>query len=306
MKMATNSITLDVDPSIMEKNMRIIRETPAEEQLNKLFGPIDTVPSRLVKPLPGFCVKTYTKTDNKKVFINICQTDGIPCPRDISNDELMQILSSQDPSSYKVPMSIGEGRPELDKSGAPATAFDIAINPEFFKKIEKDELFQTFFLTVVFEGLQDKYQYDIDAQKYTILKNRKSIGTLQSHRIQARDIKGSEVETKQKAPLIEEINENSVEKIKSSQPAKEEIVHRLRREPPKGNIEYLLAEFQIPSSMDLKDLNLEVGEDRLVLNCKGMYNVVDFYLPCSVDQDVIDALLDRNNNMLSVKMPVLQ
>ncbi|KAG6460384.1 hypothetical protein O3G_MSEX011951 [Manduca sexta] len=216
----------------------------------------------------------------------------------------MQILSSQDPSSYKVPMSIGEGRTELDKSGAPATAYDVAINPEFMKKIEKDELFQTFFLTVVFEGLQDKYQFEIDLQKYTILKNRKSIGVLQSHRIQIRDIQAME-NAASKTKLIQEIDEKTAAKL-NTQNRKWVIVHRLRREPPTGEIEYLLAEFKIPSSVQLKDLNLEIGEDRLILGSKGIYEQIDFFLPCSVDQDIIDAQLDRNNDMLSVKMPVIQ
>lgn len=49
--------------------------------------------------------------------------------------------------------------------------------------------------------------------------------------------------------------------------------------------------------MDLKDVNLEVGEDRVVLDVEGMYNPVDFFLPCSVDQEVIDAQLNRNNDV---------
>ncbi|XP_063532348.1 PIH1 domain-containing protein 1-like [Cydia strobilella] len=300
--MSKNSITLDVDPTIMENNMRIVKENPVEEEFSRLLASVDPVPAKIVKPRPGFCVKTFTKPDNKKVFVNICLTEAIPSPRDITNDELMQILSSEDPSSYRVPMSIGEGRTEPDKSGAPATVYDVAINPEFFKKIEKDDLFQTFFLTVVFEGLQDKYQFEIEMQKFTVLKHRKSIGTLQSHRIQVRDVKHCEETVK---PLIEEISEKPNRKVTEVPAVKKEIVYRLRREPPTGQIEYLLAEFKIPSSVEMKDLNLEVGEDRLVLDSKGMYDQVDFFLPCSVDHDVIDATLNRNNDMLFVKMPII-
>ncbi|CAG9113694.1 unnamed protein product [Plutella xylostella] len=302
--MTKKSITLEVDPTIMERNMRIITESPMEEEINKLLGTVDPYPSKLVKPTPGFCVKTYTKPDNKKVFINICLTDAIPCPRDITNEELMQILSSEDPSSYRVPMSIGEGRTEPDKSGSPATVYDVAINPKFFKKIEKDDLFQTFFLTVVFEGLQDKYQFEIDMQNNVVLKHRKSIGTLQSHRIQIRDVKTCE--DTMKPPLIEELGGGDATVTAApGSPAKREIVYRLRREPPTGEIDYLLAEFKIPAAVELKDLVLEVGEDRLVLDSRGRFDVVDFFLPCSVDQDVIDAKLNRNSDMLIVKMPVI-
>lgn len=297
--MKKKSVTLEIDPTIMEKNMRIVEENPVEEEFNKLMA--DTVPSQVVKPRPGFCVKTFTKSDFKKVFVNICLTEAIPCPRDISNEELMQILNSEDPSSYRVPMSIGEGRTEQDKSGSPATVYDVAINPVFFSKIEKDDLFQTFFLTVVFEGLQDKYQFELDMQRFTILKNRKSIGTLQSHRIQVRDVKKCEENIR---PLIEEIQKPTSNNPQVPVP-KKEFIYRLRREPPAGEIEYLLAEFMIPASVELKDLNLEIGEDRLVLDSKGLFECVDFFLPCSIDQDVVDAQLNRNKDMLYVKMPVI-
>ncbi|XP_028172080.1 PIH1 domain-containing protein 1-like [Ostrinia furnacalis] len=296
--MTKKSISLEIDPSIMEKNMRIVRDNPMEEEFNKLLATVDPLPYKTVKPTPGYCVKTFSKPDNKKVFVNICTADSIPSPRDISNDELMRILNSEDPSSYRVPMSIGEGRTEQDKSGAPATVYDIAINPEFYKKTEKDELWRTFFLTIVFEGLQDKYQFELDMLKFTVLKNRKSIGTLQSHNIQMRDIQ--QCEEKIKSPLIEEIDASKISA------KKRELIYRLRREPPTGEIEYLLAEFKIPASVELKDLNLEVGEDRLVLDSKGMFEIVDFFLPCSVDQDIIDAKLNRNDDMLLVKMPVIQ
>ncbi|XP_047530300.1 PIH1 domain-containing protein 1-like [Vanessa atalanta] len=294
------SITLDIDPTIMEKNMRIVKENSVEEEFNKMLA--DAVPTQIVKPRPGFCVKTFTKPDSKKVFVNVCLTEAIPCPRDITNEELMQILNSEDPSSYRVPMSIGEGRIEQDKSGAPVTVYDVAVNPDFFSKIEKDDLFQTFFLTVVFEGLQDKYQFELDMQRFTILKNRKSIGTLQSHRIQIRDVKNCEQKTK---PLIEEIQKPVLKKTEVSAPKKKQFIYRLRREPPTGEIKYLLAEFMIPASVDLKDLNLEIGEDRLVLASKDNYECVDFFLPCSVDQDIVDAELNRNKDMLSVKMPII-
>lgn len=219
--------------------------------------------------IAGLCVKSFTKPDNKKMFVNICLTDAIPCPRDITNDELMQILSSEDPSSYRVPMSIGEGRTEPDNSGVPATVYDVAINPDFFKKIEKDDLFQTFFLTVVFEGLQDKYQFEIDMQKYTVLKNRKSIGTLQSHRIQIRDIKTTMDATK--PPLIEEI-ENKPPNIYVPQ-RKPEILYRLRREPPTGEIEYLLAEFKIPSSVSKFRISLFFNNALIIIYCVSSLNV---------------------------------
>lgn len=193
----------------------------------------------------GCCIKTYSKPDNKKVFVNICTSEYIPTAPDITNDELMYILSSDDPSSFRVPMSIGEGRTEQDKSGAPATVYDVAVHPNMFEKYEKGDLFQTFFLSVVFEGLQDKYQMELETTRISKLKHRKSIGTIRPQRVQIRDIKQCEEIIK---PLIEELEEPKPKFVESSVSQKE-LVYRLRREPPMGEIDYLLAEFIVPASV---------------------------------------------------------
>lgn len=59
-------------------------------------------------------MKTHTE-DGDKVFINICQTPELPGPDDISEETLVKIWSSDDHSSFRVPMSIGEGHEEADK-----------------------------------------------------------------------------------------------------------------------------------------------------------------------------------------------
>jgi hypothetical protein len=62
----------------------------------------------------GMCVKTHTE-DGDKMFINICQTPDVPAPEDISEETLVKIWSSDDHSSFRIPMSIGEGHVEADK-----------------------------------------------------------------------------------------------------------------------------------------------------------------------------------------------
>jgi hypothetical protein len=62
----------------------------------------------------GMCVKTHTEAGDK-MFINICHTPEVPAPEDISEDALMEIWTSEDHSSFRVPMSIGEGHAEADK-----------------------------------------------------------------------------------------------------------------------------------------------------------------------------------------------
>lgn len=136
----------------------------------------------------GFCVKAHRLSNNEKCFINICLTDGIPAPEDISVDQLTEILSSETPSNYKVPMSITELRLTPDKSGKDAVVCDVAIHPQFFRKVEALVIFRDFLITIIFEALDSKYNIQINRDTWIILKNRKCIGTLVKHRVQNRDV----------------------------------------------------------------------------------------------------------------------
>ena len=69
-------------------------------------------------PQPGFVLKAKTG-NNEKVFINICCSVKVPSPRDISEEELAELIDSEtaDPTQYRVPMSLGEPHAEVDKNG---------------------------------------------------------------------------------------------------------------------------------------------------------------------------------------------
>lgn len=73
-------------------------------------------PYRVVKPKPSFCVKTRNVITSEKVFLNVCRTDALPEPVDVSEEQLTRILESDEPSTFRVPMSLGEGHQETDKS----------------------------------------------------------------------------------------------------------------------------------------------------------------------------------------------
>ena len=67
-------------------------------------------------PKPGYVIK-LRNNKKEKVFINVCTSEKIPAPREISDKELMDILESVDATQYRVPMSIGEAHVELDNKG---------------------------------------------------------------------------------------------------------------------------------------------------------------------------------------------
>jgi len=39
----------------------------------------------------------------------------LPAPKDITDEELLKLLEAEDPSGFRIPMSLGEPRAELDK-----------------------------------------------------------------------------------------------------------------------------------------------------------------------------------------------
>ena len=56
-----------------------------------------------------------TTSNTEKVFINVCTSSLIQAPREITEDELIDIVKSEDPGRYRVPISLGEPVADLDK-----------------------------------------------------------------------------------------------------------------------------------------------------------------------------------------------
>ena len=72
--------------------------------------------SKLVAPKPGWCIKTWLK-DGNKLFVNICTSELVLKPKDLSEDEVRRIVKNDDPTKFRVPMGIGEAHKEHDKEG---------------------------------------------------------------------------------------------------------------------------------------------------------------------------------------------
>jgi PIH1 N-terminal domain len=139
--------------------------------------------------LSGLCIKFHQKVSNDKVFVNICQTDGIPQPEDINENQLIEVLREGCPSAFKVPMSINEPRQSQDKQGVAVRVCDVAIHPAFFAKVKTLDLFRNFMITLVIEALESKYNIKLRDDNFVVLKNRQCYDKLVPHRVQNRDVK---------------------------------------------------------------------------------------------------------------------
>ncbi|XP_062874750.1 PIH1 domain-containing protein 1 [Trichomycterus rosablanca] len=284
----------------METDSTLLRTELEEQKQEELYQQLlmqtmgkiasDNAPSKVIRPQPGMCVKTLSLSDKQKVFVNICQSADIPPPPPISQEALVELLESEDPTGYKVPMSLGEAHTELDNSSNSCIVYDVVINAEFFQRCQKDTLFQQFMIAVSLEGLENKYSLEL-SRDIKILKNRKFMGSVTEQNIR----------TKNK-PVIQEINTKETQ----SQPpaAAKSPQFCLLVEPPVEDPEYLIAEIQLPGVTSVRSLILDLGEDRLVLNARPSLFYLDIFLPFLIDQDNSGAQYNSNTQVLTVTMSV--
>ncbi|XP_011191944.2 PIH1 domain-containing protein 1 [Zeugodacus cucurbitae] len=340
---------LDTDESLLEKNLKFVKNE-VEEELNHYFsGTQASDPSteslappreyKVVQPKPGICIKSFKTNTNDKFFINVCQTDEIPPPEDITEEQLADILQSEVPSSFRIPMSISDPRITKDKSNNSVDVCDIAVNPNFFVKIQKSLLFKDFFLALIAEALNDKYNVQIKVEKSIILQNRKFIGTLVRHRVRNNDVKTVLNSYKQpteadkrkldelerlgggkNAPLVQEIDTNELNVLKqkseqlkqNSSKIKEAISlacstvpeFKLRAKLSEEEVEEIQAEFYLPKCLSSNEITLDIGEDRILLESMKHGYMFDKFVNYRLNQERARAIFDKTNKMLQVRIPV--
>nr|KAG5703966.1 hypothetical protein BaRGS_020563 [Batillaria attramentaria] len=150
---------------------------------------------------------------------------------------------------------------------------------DFLQKIQTSDLFKTFFLTVTCEGIEEKNKVQLK-RDWVILKNRRCVGTLQEQTVR----------TKSK-PLILDMDERAPE-------PKFSIV----REPSEGHPEFLVAEIHLPQVKTVQTLNLEVGEDRILLETRSNVYHLDIYLPYNLVQEDVGAQFDRSTKQICLTL----
>lgn len=245
--------------------------------------------TRNIVPQAGFVLKTKTST-GEKVFINVCQNEQIPNARLITDEQLVEMLENLDTYSgepFRVPMSIGEPHDVSDKRGLTAAAYDVVINPLFLTKISTNVLFRSFFIQVVIEGIENKYELQLDRASLTQLKNCRYFGEQPSEQT---------VRTKSK-PFIVETGKQEVQSETSAVKKGSAPKFCIVQDPPEGAAEYLVAEFELPALVSAKSVQLDVGEDRIVLSTRGNQYYLDVYIPFRVEQSVCTAQFNRDTKV---------
>ncbi|XP_029914946.1 PIH1 domain-containing protein 1 [Myripristis murdjan] len=279
------------DSSLLNSELELQQQEELYQQLLlQTMGQVqsENPDSKVIRPQPGMCVKTLSQPDKQKIFINICQSNSVPPPPELSKEELVELLESEDPTGYRVPMSLGEPHTEIDNSSQGCTAYDVVINQEFFNKCQKDPLFQQFLILVSLEGLENKYSLEL-SRDWKVLKNRKFFGSLNEQNIRTRS-----------RPVIQELQPQKCPTAAAKRPEFSLLV-----EPPAGDPEYLIAEIQLPGVPSSRSLVLDVGEDRLVLTARPSLFHLDIFHPFLIDQEKSVAQYNTNTQILTVTMPVV-
>ncbi|KAM4703808.1 PIH1 domain-containing protein 1 [Rhinophrynus dorsalis] len=294
---------MESDKSLLSAELNSeVEEALYEEMLLKaqqeIQNRLPNIPdSKQIRPQPGFCIKTRTSKD-AKIFINICKSSHIPAPPDLNEQELVAILESDDPSGYRVAMSIGEPHAEVDNSGSGCTAYDIVINNTFYDKIKSNELFREFFITVAMEGLENKYEMEL-SREWRMLKNRKFMGSIFDQNIRTNS-----------KPIIQEMDTSSPQNIQSKpliseiQSSPEVPEYRIMAEPADGHPSFLVAEITLPRVSSVRSLVLDLGEDRIILWGRPHLYHLDIYIPYNIVQEESRAQFNWNTKVLTVTMPV--
>ncbi|XP_038548613.1 PIH1 domain-containing protein 1 isoform X1 [Micropterus salmoides] len=293
-KTTTLSSTLTAmmtDSSLLNSEQELQQQEELYQQLLlQTMGKMQTKnpDSKVIRPEPGMCVKTLSQPGKQKVFVNICQSNSVPPPPDLSREELEDLLQSDDPSGYRVPMSLGEPHIEIDNSSQGCTAYDVVVNQEFFQKCQKDPLFQQFVILVSMEGLENKYNLEL-SRDWKVLKNRKFLGSVSEQNIRTKS-----------RPVIQELKPQESSTATAKRPEFTLLV-----EPPDGDPEYLIAEIMLPGVPSSRSLVLDVGEDRLVLTARPSLFHLDIFHPFLVDQENSVAQYNNSTQILTVTMPVV-
>ncbi|XP_012316033.1 PIH1 domain-containing protein 1 isoform X2 [Aotus nancymaae] len=242
--------------------------------------------STQIQPQPGFCIKT--NSSQGKVFINICHSPSIPPPADVTEEELLQMLE-EDQAGFRIPMSLGEPHAELDAKGQGCTAYDVAVNSDFYRRMQNSDFLRELVITIAREGLEDKYNLQLNPE-WRMMKNRPFMGSISQQNIRSRQ-----------RPRIQELGDLYTSAPGGAESGPEKPHLSLWLEAP----DLLLAEIDLPKLDGALGLSLEIGENRLVMGDPQQLYHLDAYIPLRINSDESKAAFHWKRKQLMVAMPLL-
>ena len=264
----------------------------------------DTIPSVNIRPTPAFCLKTKSVDKGEKIFINVCTSEEMKAPRDVTDEELLEIIKKQDASQFRVPLSLGEPRTELDRAQNACTVYDIVVHPSLHTEAQTRDVMMEFLLLLIVEGVEAKYEVDLNREMRR-MQHIKYMGTPAEHRIRIHSKPRIEMEESESgnsySPLITEEPTLSNEPAQVAAPEPE---YTLTKDPPKGHPDHIVMETKLPLVKSSKHMQLSVGEDRIVLTAQPNRYHLDLCLPYYVIPEEAGAQFNKKSRVLTLTMSV--
>uniref|UniRef100_A0A8D0TVY2 PIH1 domain-containing protein 1 n=2 Tax=Sus scrofa TaxID=9823 RepID=A0A8D0TVY2_PIG len=278
-------------PELNEAETMGTETTPFEELLLQASKELQQAQtsrpeSTQIQPQPGFCIKT--NSSEGKVFINICHSPSIPPPADLTEDELLQMLE-EDQAGFRIPMSLGEPHAELDAKGQGCTAYDVAVNSDFYRRMQRARPLLSLRRRRS-KGKPEPMGPLTLPPEWRVLKNRPFLGAISQQNIRS-----------QQRPRIQELGNLYTPDSPTPEDRPEKPHLNLWLEAP----DLLLAEIDLPRLDGALGLSLEIGENRLVMTGPQQLYHLDAYIPLRINGDESKAAFHRKRKQLMVAMPLL-
>ena len=262
------------------------------------------IPTISILPTPAFCLKTKAIQSNEKIFINVCTSDAMKKPRDVTDEELVEIIRTQDSSQFRVPLSLGEPRTELDRSNNACVVYDVIVHSSLYAESQRRPLVMEFLLLLTVEGLEAKYGLELNREMRR-MQNIKYMGLPTEHRVRTEskpriEMEESDaIESNSYSPLITEVSSVTSQAIPAPTPE-----YTLTKDPPNGPPAYIVLETKLHLLRSSKHLELSVGEDRVLLTASPNRYHLDLCLPYYVMPGQVGAQFDKKTKTLTLTMSV--
>ena len=140
-----------------------LQQQQKDEAKKKLETPVTDAEGTWmwVVPEPGFCVKCST-TSGGKVFINITQHSRIAEPIPMPEEE----QEDGDSIKFKIPLSCGQARSDVDKAGKSCAVYDVIVNPNTIKRCGEDNEFRRFLAALCMTWIKQKSEPKLNADEF--------------------------------------------------------------------------------------------------------------------------------------------
>uniref|UniRef100_A0A2K5QSU4 PIH1 domain-containing protein 1 n=1 Tax=Cebus imitator TaxID=2715852 RepID=A0A2K5QSU4_CEBIM len=177
----------------------------------------------------------------------------------------------------------------LPAEGQGCTAYDVAVNSDFYRRMQNSDFLRELVITIAREGLEDKYNLQLNPE-WRMMKNRPFMGSISQQNIRSRQ-----------RPRIQELGDLYTSTPGGAESGPEKPHLSLWLEAP----DLLLAEIDLPKLDGALGLSLEIGENRLVMGGPQQLYHLDAYIPLRINSDESKAAFHWKRKQLMVAMPLL-